>query len=117
VPRLKFKELENEDKNAETSLSIRERVEKARQIQLGRFSQLKIFTNSEMGAEEINNFCALGEEEKQILRLAVNNWHLSPRAYYRLIKVGRTIADLSNSPLITAIHLAEALQYRAKTEN
>ncbi|KKR48550.1 MAG: Mg chelatase, subunit ChlI [Candidatus Magasanikbacteria bacterium GW2011_GWC2_40_17] len=115
VPRLKFSELESESE-AELSTQIRERVEKARQIQAQRLANTKNFTNAEMGSEEIKKFCPLGEKEKDILRLAVTNWHLSPRAYYRVIKVGRTIADLANSQQIKTEHLAEALQYRMKAE-
>ncbi|MCX6778979.1 MAG: YifB family Mg chelatase-like AAA ATPase [Candidatus Magasanikbacteria bacterium] len=116
VPRLKFSELENSTL-AENSQTIRSRVENARALQLQRLINTKIFTNAEMNNEEMQNFCELGEEEKNLLRLAVSNWHLSPRAYYRIIKVSRTIADLENSLLITTSHIAEALQYRAKTEN
>ncbi|HPV70712.1 MAG TPA: YifB family Mg chelatase-like AAA ATPase [Candidatus Magasanikbacteria bacterium] len=116
VPRLKFSELENPTP-AENSQTIRQRVEQTRTIQLQRFHDLKIFTNAEMGIEEIKKFCWLGEEEKQLLRLAVTNWHLSPRAYYRVIKIARTIADLNQQEKIESQHLAEALQYRIKNNN
>lgn len=116
VPRLKFSELE-QTKEEENSSVIRERVETARQIQLARFAGQKIFTNAEMGSVEIKKFCELDEEGKNILRLAVTNWHFSPRAYYRVIKVARTIADLAHTEKIHTTHLAEALQYRCKTEN
>ena len=115
VPRLKFFELENITL-AENSQTIRERVEQARTLQLQRLEDTKNFTNAEMGNVEMQSFCELGEEEKNLLRLAVSNWHLSPRAYYRIIKVARTIADLDNASQIKTTHIAEALQYRAKTE-
>lgn len=116
VPRLKLAELENSTP-AENSETIRKRVERARRVQLQRFQNLKIFTNAEMTAEEIKKFCLLDSEEKQLLGLAVTNWHLSPRAYYRIIKIARTIADLDQQEKIKSSHLAEALQYRVKNNN
>lgn len=118
VPRLKYEKLENE-KVAESSKEIRERVEKARQIQKDRFKnalagQAKTVTNSEMTAQELKEFCAIGEEGKALLRSAVNQLNMSARTYHKILKLGRTIADLSASPDIKTEHIAEALQYRPK---
>jgi magnesium chelatase family protein len=69
-----------------------------------------------MGSEEIKKFCALDASSSALMKDAVATFHLSVRSYYRIIKVARTIADLSASENIEAIHIAEAIQYRFKTE-
>lgn len=115
VPRLKFEKL-NEERRGESSKTIRERVESARQIQKERFRDSKFISNSEMDSAEIKKFCALGKDCIDLMRAAVSSMHLSARSYYRIIKVARTISDLSGSPDIQAGHIAEALQYRFKTE-
>ncbi len=116
VPRLKFLEIENNEE-AESSSVIQKRVDQARQIQQARFVGTKNFTNAEMTNEMLNRFCYLGTAQKDLLRSAVDNLHLSTRTYHRLIKVARTIADLQNEPDILVTHLAEALQYRTKNEH
>lgn len=115
VPRLKFEKLE-EAGSSEKSSDIRERVEKARKIQNERFQNLDIFTNSEMSSNQIKEFCPLDEKCLALLRSAVSSLKLSARAYYRIIKIARTIADLASEANITQQHLAEAIQYRFKTE-
>lgn len=87
-------------------------VVKARQIQDFRFKNCGIYTNSQMRNKQVKEFCQMDEGAERLLKLAVEKYDLSGRAYFRLIKVARTIADLAVSEIITAMHMAEALQYR-----
>ncbi|EKD43669.1 MAG: hypothetical protein ACD_72C00180G0001 [uncultured bacterium] len=113
VPRLKFEKLSAEE-NSETSKIIQARVEAAAQIQKERFKNTNIITNAEMGNAEIKKHCHLDNESLQLLRTAVEKLNLSARAYNRILKISRTIADLAKSDNITINHLAEALQFRIK---
>jgi len=113
VPRVKFDKLSS-DELAESSEKVRERVEAARAIQTERFAGKPIYANSEMRQAEIREFCKLDEPSVDLLRAAVTQMHLSARAYNRILKLGRTIADLGKSADIKIEHLAEALQFRAK---
>ncbi|MFA7663087.1 MAG: magnesium chelatase, partial [Patescibacteria group bacterium] len=115
VQRVKYREL-NDETLAESSKSIRTRVESARQIQTERFSKAKNLVNAEMSSQQVKEFCKLDEASEKLIKQAVEQMHLSARAYYRLLKVSRTIADLENSPAILVNHLAEALQYRQRFE-
>ena len=112
VPRVKYEKLTDE-KMAESSAEIRKRVEKARAVQEKRFNK----TNSEMPAKELKKYCQLDEKSKELLRAAVNQFHLSARQYTRVLKVSRTIADLGESKNVEISHLAEALQYRPKEQS
>lgn len=104
-------------KKGEDSRSIKERVNKARAIQLERYKDLKIYSNSQLDAGLLQQFCVLGDRENSILKAAFDNLGLSARAHSRILKVARTIADLDNSEKITASHLAEAIQYRSLDRN
>jgi len=111
VPRVKYEKLADE-KVAEESKKIRERVEKARSIQQKRFKK----TNAEMTPKEIKAHCALDEKSKDLLRTAMHQLNLSARQYMRILKVSRTIADLANNKNILPDNIAEALQYRPKEQ-
>jgi len=111
VPRLSFEKL-TDKKVAESSIEIRQRVEAARRVQQKRFKDLTMLTNSEMRPQEIKEFCQVDNQGFELLKNAVNQFHLSGRAYHRILKLARTIADLENCDKIKTQHLAEALQYR-----
>lgn len=115
VPRVKFEKLTS-DELAESSVVVRARVEAARERQRNRFRECGIQTNSEMGNAEIREFCKLDGPSIDLLKAAVNQLHLSARAYNRILKLSRTIADLAGSDIIVLEHVAEALQFRAKVD-
>ncbi|MFC1644822.1 YifB family Mg chelatase-like AAA ATPase [Patescibacteria group bacterium] len=115
VPRVKIDKLEDESVS-ESSAEIRKRVELAREIQKERFKNEDIVTNSEMSTEQIKKFCKLNVNSKTLLKNAISTLGLSARSYFRLIKVARTIADLSGIKDIQDIHIAESIQYRFKDE-
>ncbi|MFN3270527.1 MAG: ATP-binding protein, partial [Candidatus Kapaibacteriota bacterium] len=113
VPAVKYQELTDKS-SGERSEEIRKRVIKARQIQAERFKNYKnIFKNADMGSKEIRKFCQLDEKSQEILRIAMNRLALSARAYDKILKVSRTIADLENSEIIKPHHISEAIQYRS----
>lgn len=99
--------------NSETSAEIKKRVNKTRKLQLERYKDYNIYSNSQLDAGMLKNFCPLGEEENAILRAAFDNLGLSARAHSRILKVARTIADLEGSENIKSEHIAEAIQYRS----
>ena len=104
----------SDNQKAESSVTIRERVTKAREIQTIRFEPFeKINYNAQMNTKQIREFCALNETSLQLLKTAMERLNLSARAYDRILKVARTIADLGNSPTIESSHIAEAIQYRS----
>lgn len=115
VPHIKYEKLTDE-KIEGSSEEIRGKVEKARDIQIKRFANENINTNSEMNIPLIKKYCQADEQGNKLLRNAVNNLHMSARGYHRILKLARTIADLEESFNITSQHIAEALQYRPKTE-
>ncbi len=113
VPRVKFEKLDAPS-DAESSASIRAKVQAARDLQAVRFSKLKVHANSEMSSEQTKKFCEVDIATKKLLEQAVAHFRLSARAYYRILKLARTIADLENSDSLKTNHVAEALQYRPK---
>ena len=115
VPKVKFENLIDE-LPAESSQSIRQRISRARQIQGERFKEMKILTNSEMDSRQVKKYCAVDDKSLGLLRQAVSKLNLSTRSYFRVLKLARTIADLSESPEIKFDHVAESLQYRPKVE-
>jgi magnesium chelatase family protein len=113
VPAVKYKELATESPG-EKSETIRNRVIKARNIQLNRFKELKyIFNNGDMGSKEVRKFCKLDQAGEELLKMAMTKLGLSARAYDRILKVSRTIADIDNSENILPQHVSEAIQYRS----
>ena len=112
VPAVKYKEL-TDQRAAEPSSTIRERVDRGRKLQLERFGGKSIFCNAQMGPREINAFCQVDSAGERLLELAINRLGLSARAYTRILKVARTIADLDATPSIAAHHISEAIQYRS----
>lgn len=126
VPQLKFEKLISPDEE-NYSAKLREKIEKARQIQKERFKkspgkmgalkkQGKILVNAEMGIPEIKKYCEIDAKSQDILRRFIDTGRLSARGYHRVLKTARTIADLDNSEKINYNHLAEALMYRIKED-
>ncbi|HET9904979.1 MAG TPA: ATP-binding protein, partial [Anaerolineales bacterium] len=121
VPRVDYEKLSG-DRVGETSGSIRARVQAARDIQTKRYSSLRnsntdlsaIVCNADMRVGEIRQFCKLPEDGQSLMRAAMGQLNLSARAYHRILKLARTIADLAGSGEIQSVYLAEALQYRPK---
>lgn len=98
--------------SAESSDEIKKRVVKAHEIQLKRYADEGIYFNSQLGAAQIEKYCVLGEKERAILKLAFEKLELSARAYHKLLKIARTIADLAGSENIETNHIAEAISLR-----
>ncbi|MEI6077241.1 MAG: ATP-binding protein [Verrucomicrobiota bacterium] len=113
VPQVKFREITSE-KIGETSAEIRTRVIAARQQQQTRFTlKPKITCNARMGPKELKDFCALDDNTKEMLKMAMTELNFSARAYDRIVKVARTIADLAGAKTISSEHISEAIQYRS----
>ncbi len=112
VPAVAYSELVNPPPS-ESSRSIRDRVSRARQIQSRRLENFNIYANSEMKNRHIKKFCRMDDPSMQILQAAVDRLGLSARAYNRILKIARTIADLESDPEIRSGHIAEAIQYRS----
>lgn len=97
----------------ETSAEIKKRVDRTRKVQLERYKGRGIYSNSQLGAGMLDEFCRLGDAENAILKKAFDSLGLSPRAHSRILKVARTIADLEGSDDIKVPHIAEAISYRS----
>ena len=115
VPRIPFEKLAKMNAGTD-SASVRARVQNARNVQKNRFATSKILTNAEMSSAQVKKFCAFDAESEKLLKSAVNQMNLSGRAFYRILKLARTIADLAESGEIQMNHLAEAIQYRDQSE-
>ncbi len=96
------------------STTIRARVQEARHRQLQRFSGTKMTSNAEIGPTEVREICQTDTSSEKLLKAAVQQLHLSARAYHRVLKLARTIADLAGNEEIMANHVAEAAQYRPR---
>jgi len=113
VPRVEYEKL-SDDRLGEPSAAIRERVEQARQRQRERFAGTPLACNADMGPAEIREYCPLDAAGKGLLQAAMQQLHMSARAYHRVLKLARTIADLAGAERIETVHLAEAIQYRPR---
>ena len=116
VPRVDYEKLTDE-RTGEPSAVIQERVEAARERQRERFEgSERLLSNGDMGPAEIREYCVLDDAGKGLLRAAMQQLHLSARAYHRILKLARTIADLAGADAIETQHLAEAIQYRPRRQ-
>jgi len=112
VPAVQFSEIV-ETQKSECSESIKKRVDKARKLQLERYKDEGIFSNSQLKPKHMSKYCSIGKKEKELLQKAFERYNLSARAYNRILKVSRTIADLEGSEDIKIAHIAEAIQHRS----
>ena len=112
VSQVKYDNLQS-NREIETSSEIKKRVDNARKIQINRYKEYNIFSNSELTPMLINKFCKIDEESKNIMKIAFEKLGLSARAYNRILKVARTIADLDKKDNIESKHITEAIQYRS----
>jgi magnesium chelatase family protein len=113
VPRVDYEKLADK-RQVENSTTIRQRVQAARERQLQRFGEKPMTCNAEMGPSEVRDYCEVEASAEKLLKAAMQQLHLSARAYHRVLKLARTIADLAESEKIAANHVAEAVQYRPR---
>ena len=114
VPRVDYDKL-TDDRLGESSQAVRARVERARQAQRQRFANTRLACNADMAPAEVREYCQVDEAGRSLLRAAMHQLQMSARAFHRVLKLGRTIADLAGSEEIETAHLAEAIQYRPRT--
>jgi len=113
VPRVEYEKLVDE-RSGESSASVRARVEAARDVQRKRYAGTRVLANADMTAVEVRQHCQMDPATRGLLQAAMKQLHLSARAFHRILKLARTIADLSGAEAIQAAHLAEAIQYRPR---
>ena len=116
VPAVKYRDLANRNAG-ESSREIKKRVDASRKIQLNRFKGMKIYSNAQMSNRHIKKFCQIDEASQKLLEMAIDKFGLSARAYTRILKVARTIADIEGREDIQSAHLSEAIQYRTLDRN
>jgi len=112
VPAVRYRDLTGET-SGEESETIKRRVDRAREIQRERFAGKRIYCNAQMTPRYLKKYCQIGEDSKTLLEQAIDKLGLSARAYTRILKIGRTIADLEGGENITPAHISEAIQYRS----
>ena len=115
VPRIDYEKLAD-DRMGESSEVVRQRVEQARSIQRERFNGTKLASNADMTPLEVREFCQVESSAQSLLQAAMKQLFLSARAFHRILKLARTIADLAGAESISASHLAEAIQYRPRVQ-
>ena len=115
VPRVEYDKL-TDDRLGEPSAAIRERVEAARERQRQRFAGTRLTRNADMGPAEVREYCRIDDAGRSLLRAAMTQLSMSARAFHRILKLARTIADLAGSEEIETHHLAEAIQYRPRRQ-
>jgi len=115
VPHIEYEKLAD-NRLGEKSENVRKRVEAARAIQRVRLNGTKITCNAEMTPAEVREHCRLEDSAQNLLKAAMKQLYLSARAFHRILKLARTIADLENAEFIQSHHLAEAIQYRPRTQ-
>ena len=115
VPRVEYEKLSDE-RLGEPSAAIQERVEAARERQRQRFDGTGLLSNADMGPAEVRDHCRVDEGGRSLLRAAMQQLQMSARAYHRILKLSRTIADLAGSDSIETAHLAEAIQSRPRRQ-
>jgi len=104
----------SDERKGETSVEIRKRVTIARELQTKRFRESEsVHYNAQMNTKQIRKYCKLDDASKDLLKTAMERLNLSARAYDRILKVARTIADLENSEALSGVHISEAIQYRS----
>ena len=113
VPHVDYEKLVD-NRLGEKSETVRGRVAAARSLQQKRFAGTRLTCNAEMTPSEVRKFCEVEKSAQSLLKAAMKQFHLSARAFHRILKLGRTIADLENADVIKAYHLAEAIQYRPR---
>lgn len=112
VPEVKYESLENKA-SAESSMQIKKRVDAARSIQINRYKNHSIYSNAELSSSLLDKYCKLDAPSKELMKKAFDKLGLSARAYGKILKIARTIADLDFSDSIQRAHIAEAIQYRS----
>ena len=115
VPRVDYEKLSG-DRVSESSEQIRARVHRAREKQMARFAGTPLQSNGDMGPGEVRRLCVIDDAGKNLLRAAMQQMQMSARAYHRILKLARTIADLADCATIETAHLAEAIQYRPRKQ-
>ncbi|MFC1485420.1 YifB family Mg chelatase-like AAA ATPase [Candidatus Latescibacterota bacterium] len=118
VPAVRYRDLAESGSAQETSATIHTRVNRARTVQRDRYRDAKgIYANAQLGSRALRQFCSLDGDGERMLRRAIDSFGFSARAYHRILKVARTIADLDGEAFIAARHVAEAIQYRTLDRN
>ena len=116
VPAVKYRDLASREAG-ESSKQIKNRIDRARRVQLERFKGMKIYCNAQMTNRHIKKYCQIDEPSQKLLEMAIDKFGLSARAYTRILKVARTIADIGGQENIQSAHLSEAIQYRSLDRN